>query len=73
MTVPTPTHSWKFDETTGNIAADSTGSADITLDRDDCWVPRQVRQPPPGQALAGWLRLANEEAALYRADVSGHF
>ena len=51
-TVPTPTHYWKFDETTGTIAKDSTGGADITLDRNDCWVPGKfgnaVRFDPNG-------------------------
>ncbi|WP_438027653.1 hypothetical protein [Sorangium sp. So ce233] len=37
MTVPTPKHYWKFDETSGTTAADSTGDAKVTLDRPDCW------------------------------------
>ncbi|WP_438025732.1 LamG domain-containing protein [Sorangium sp. So ce233] len=52
MTVPTPKHYWKFDETSGTIAADSTGDAKITLDRPDCWVPGKfgnaVRFNPSG-------------------------
>ena len=51
-TVPTPKHYWKFDESSGNIAKDSTGGADITLDRDDCWVTGKfgnaVRFDPSG-------------------------
>ena len=53
MTVPTPTHSWRFDETTGNIAADSTGGADITLDRDDGWVPGKFGNHPQGRPWPG--------------------
>ncbi|WP_438041323.1 hypothetical protein [Sorangium sp. So ce128] len=49
---PTLKHYWTFDETSGTIAADSTGDAKITLDRPDGWVPGKfgnaVRLNPGG-------------------------
>jgi len=41
MSLPAPKHYWNFNETGGTVAADTTGSARIVLDRPD-WVPGRM-------------------------------